>query len=206
MRPLERIAAAVIVATLSAATYAADPESAWAYSISLYGYDVPESQDYLNPNVTADHGHLHLEVRYQYEGLDTTSLWAGANFHTGEAWSFDATMMLGLVMGDLDGVAPRYRLSLSHTWFTLASEGEYFASTKSQDDNFLYSWTEASGSPTDWFRAGIAAQRTRAYQSDLSIQRGLFVGFTYKSFDAAAYVFNLGWEDPTYVLALRWDF
>ena len=195
--------AAALLASLAAA--ADDPKPAWACSVSLWGYDVPESQDYVNPNVTADRGYLHLEARYQYEALDTTSLWAGANFHAGESWSFDITAMLGGVFGDLDGVAPGYRLSLEHTWFYLASEGEYFIGTHGGEDDYLYSWTEAGGYPLSWFRLGLAAQRTRAYQSDLSIQRGAFVGFTYKSFDAAAYVFN-PFEDPTYVLALRWDF
>jgi len=200
MRGLLPLVATLLVAVAPA--IADEPE--WRYSVSAWGYDVPDSQDYVNPNVTADRGHLHLEVRYQYEALDTTSL--GANFHAGESWSFDATMMLGGLFGDLDGVAPGYRLSLEHGWFYLASEGEYFASTRAQEDSYLYGWTEAGGYPLGWFRLGLAVQRTRAYESELSVQRGAFVGFTYKSFDAAAYVFNLGWEDPTYVLALRWDF
>ncbi|HEX4822685.1 MAG TPA: hypothetical protein VFV19_00070 [Candidatus Polarisedimenticolaceae bacterium] len=193
------------LALAAAPVFADDAKPEWACSVSLWGYDVPESQDYLNPNFTADRGRLHLEVRYQYEAIDTTSVWAGANFHAGKSWSFDATAMLGGVFGDLDGVAPGYRLSLEHKWFYLASEGEYFISSHGDDGDYLYSWTEAGGYPVSWFRLGLAAQRTRAYQSDLSIQRGAYVGFTFKSFDAAAYVFN-PWDDPTYVLALRLDF
>ena len=203
MKLLFAVAASVLLAAVPAA--ADDEKTEWACSLSLWGYDVPESQDYLNPNVTADRGRLHLEVRYQYEAIDTTSVWGGANFHVGEKWTFDSTVMLGGLFGDLDGIAPGYRLSLEHEWFYLASEGEYFISSHGDEDDYLYSWSEVGGYPLHWFRLGLAAQRTRAYQSDLSIQRGAFVGFTYESFDAAAYVFN-PWDDPTYVLALRWDF
>jgi hypothetical protein len=113
--------------------------------------------------------------------------------------------MLGGVFGDVEGVAPGYRLSLTHGWFELASEGEYFIDTHDHEENYFYTWTEVAGYPVDWFRAGLAVQRTRAYESDLDVQRGPFVGFTYKALDVAGYVFN-PFDDPTYVLALRFDF
>ena len=192
---------------LAAAAQAAEEENAgWEFSASLYGYAVPDTEDYWNPNLTADRGRLHLEARYQYEAIDSWSIWAGANFSAGESWVFDATAMLGGVFGDLEGVAPGYRLSLEHGWFGLASEGEYFVDTHDSEGNYLYSWTEAWGSPTDWFRAGLAVQRTRAYETDLSIQRGVFVGFTYERLDVAGYVFNPGGDDATYVLAGRFTF
>ncbi len=206
-RPL-RILACAIVVTAAFRIHAEESgaERSWDFSASLYGYDVPDSEDFWNPNLTADHGRLHLEARTNYEAVSSTSLWAGANFSAGTSWEFHATAMLGGVFGSLEGVAPGYRLSLGHEWFSLASEGEYFIGVHAEDGNYLYSWTEAAGSPVHWFRAGLAVQRTREYASDLTIQRGAFVGFTVKRFDVAAYVFNLSWEDPTYVLALRLEF
>jgi hypothetical protein len=197
---------AAMIVVFSGAAGAEDPRPTWEFSTSLYGYDTADSKDYVNLNFTADRGRLHLEARYNYEAIDTTSVWAGANFSAGTSWVFDSTVMLGAVFGDLEGVAPGYRISLEHTWFGLASEGEYFFDTEDSEGNYFYTWTEVAGSPTEWFRAGLAVQRTRAYETDVDVQRGVFVGFTVKSFDAAAYVFNLGWDDPTYVLALRYDF
>ncbi len=201
------LAASLGLALLASPARAQDnkEEAAWAFSVSAYGYDVPDSQDYVNVNATADYGRLHLEGRYNYEAIDSGSVWVGANFHTGSNWIFDATVMAGGVFGDLEGIAPGYRLSLTRSWFGLGSEAEYFIDTHDHEGNYLYSWNEIYGSPAEWFRAGLAGQRTRVYQSDLSIQRGIFVGFTIKSFDVAAYVFNLGWEDPTYVLSMRFD-
>ena len=203
MRPIACFLAVMLIAgTISAE----DDGVKWESSASLYGYAVPDSEDYLNPNVTTDHGRLHLEGRHNYEGIGTWSLWMGANFHAGTKWSFDATAMFGGVFGDFEGLAPGYRIYLERSWFSLASEGEYFIDTHDHEGNYFYAWTEVAGAPTDWFRAGLAGQRTRAYASDLDIQRGPFVGFTYKMLDVAAYAFNLDQDDPTYVLAVRVEF
>lgn len=190
---------------IAPAASAEEPE--WAFEASIYGYDVPEGDDYLNPIVTADRGMLHLEARYNYEALDdTVSIWGGANFSVGEKWVFDSTVMLGGVLGDLEGVAPGFRLSLTRSWFELTSEAEYYIDNHDHEENFLYTWNEIAGYPLEWLRFGLAVQRTRAYETDLDIQRGPFVGFTWKSFDAAAYVFNPGSDDATYTLGLSYEF
>lgn len=67
----------------------------WAFSASAYAYFVPDSRNYVQPTVTADRRWLHLEARYNYEGLDTGSAWVGYNFHVGEKLSLDFTPMLG---------------------------------------------------------------------------------------------------------------
>ena len=49
-------------------------------------------------------------------------------------------------------------------------------------------------------------QRTRLYHTNLDIQRGILVGLSYKKVDFTTYVFNLGWTDPTVVLAVGVSF
>ncbi len=44
----------------------------------------PEDTDYGQPTVTADHGALHLEARYNDEGIGTGSAWVGWNVGVGE--------------------------------------------------------------------------------------------------------------------------
>ena len=63
------------------------------------------------PTVTADHGALHLEGRYNYEAFETGSAWVGWNFGVGEKLRLDATLMAGGVFGDTRGVAPGYHLT-----------------------------------------------------------------------------------------------
>ena len=61
-------------------------------------------------------------------------------------------------------------------------------------------------SPVDWLRAGLVAQRTRAYESELDIQRGFLVGLRYKRVEVAGHVFNPDLSKPTYVISLRVEF
>ncbi len=178
----------------------------WAFSAYVYGYIVPESRDYVNPNFTADRDWLHLEARYNYEALETGSLWVGYNFSVGEKLVLDIAPMVGGVFGNLTGVAPGYNLSLTYRRFSLSSQSEYFVDAGDSSENYFYTWSELTYSPWDWLRVGLAMQRTKAYKSDLEIQRGFLAGVSYKKADLTAYVFNLGWTDPTVVLAMGFNF
>ena len=181
-------------------------EEAWSLSASVSTYIVPNDQEYVQPTVIADRGWLHLEARYNYENLETGSAWVGYNFSGGEKLEWEFTPMLGGVFGNTTGIAPGYRLSLTYWKFELSSEGEFVFDTGSSEGNFFYNWSELSISPVDWFRFGLVGQRTRAYQTDVDIQRGLLVGFSYKKIDFTTYVFNLDHGKPTWVFAVGVSF
>ena len=183
----------------------ADPNR-WSFSFAASGYLVPENQSYFSPNFSADHKWLHLEARYNYENQQTGSLWAGYNLSFGDKLVFTATPMLGAVFGNTSGIAPGYELSLTYKKVALSSEGEYVFDTKNDAGSFFYSWNELTYAPTDWFHAGLVAQRTRAYHTSLDVQRGVSVGFSHRNVDFTTYVFNAGWTDPTVVLALGFKF
>jgi hypothetical protein len=174
----------------------------WSFSASVLGYLVPDDRDFAQPTFTADRDWLHIEARYNYEELQTGSAWVGVNFSFGEELTFDFTPMVGGVFGDLNGVAPGYKATLSWWKLELYSEGEYVIDVDDHEGNFFYTWSELSLAPVDWFRFGIVAQRTRAYETDLEVQRGFLVGFSLEPVDFTAYVLNLGWDDPTFVLSL----
>ena len=192
--------------TNSPAELSPSSSNLWAFYASVYGYIVPESRDYVNPNFTADHGALHLEARYNYEALETGSLWVGYNLSFGEKLVFEIAPMLGGVFGDLTGIAPGYNLLLSYKRFSLSSQSEYFFDPGNSSGNYFYTWSELTYSPWDWLRAGMVVQRTKAYKSDLDIQRGFLVGVSYKRVDFTTHVFNLGWTDPTVVLSIGFTF
>jgi hypothetical protein len=178
----------------------------WAFSASAYTYFLPEADDYVQPTFTADRASLHLEARYNYEDLATGSVWLGFNFAGGEKIEWTFTPMVGGVFGGTDGVAPGYKGSLGWRKLELYSEGEYVFDTEDSANSFFYNWSEVTFAATEWFRFGIVGQRTRAYQSDRDIQRGLLVAFTYKRLDVAGYLFNPDDSQPIVVVALRIDF
>jgi hypothetical protein len=205
-----RVAAQGTTATPKALQPGADVESddhrAWSYSASLFGYFVPDDQDYAQPTFAADHDRLHLEARYNYEALNTGSAWLGYAFSGGKKLHVDLTPMLGGVFGDLHGLAPGYELTLSWSRLELDSEGEYFFDFEDDTEDFFYNWSELYMTPAAGWRAGLAVQRTRAYQTSLDLQRGFLAGASFESVDLTAYVFNLGWENPTVVIAVEVGF
>jgi len=181
-------------------------EKSWAFALSAATYIVPNDQEYVQPTITADRDWLHLEARYNYENLETGSVWVGYNLSGGERLGWEFTPMLGGVFGNTTGIAPGYKGLLSWWKLELYSEGEYVFDTGNSAGSFFYSWTELSVSPVDWFRFGLVGQRTRAYQTDVDIQRGLLAGFSYKKLDFTTYVFNLDRDRPTWVFSVGVSF
>lgn len=178
----------------------------WAFSISGYAYFPPEDDAYLQPTVTADHDWLHLEARHNYEALESASLWVGYNFSVGEKVTFEGTALMGGVFGATVGVAPGYKAALSWTKLALYSEGEYLFDTNDSADSFFYAWSELTWSPIAWCRLGLVGQRTRVFESDRDIQRGVLVGFSSERVAFTTYVFNLDERSPTAVVALGVSF
>jgi hypothetical protein len=177
-------------------------EKKWSFSASVYAYFVPDSREYVQPTFTADRDWLHLEARYNYEDLETGSVWVGYNFSGGEKLAWEFTPMLGGVFGNTTGIAPGYKGSLSWWKLELSSEGEYVWDTGDRSGSFFYNWSELTLSPVDWFRFGLVTQRTRVYETDRDVQRGLLAGFSFKRVDLTAYVFNLDDSRPTVVAAI----
>ena len=173
----------------------------WSFYASAYTYLVPDDDDYLQPTFAADRGWLHLEGRVNYEDLDTGSAWIGYNLSVGDELALEITPMLGVVFGNTTGIAPGYKGSLGWRWLELYSESEYVVDTEESDESFLYTWSELTVAPADWWRGGLVVQRTKVYDTAFDIQRGLLAGVTLGRVDLTAYVLNPD-EDTTVVLAV----
>jgi hypothetical protein len=206
LRRLGPIAAAVLLAGRGALAQETADDKAWSFYASGYAYILPGNEDYFQPTFTADHDWLHLEARYNYEGYETGSIWAGYNFSVGKKVTFEGTAMLGAAFGGTDGVAPGYKATLSWTKLVFYSEGEYLFDTNASSDSFFYAWSELSWAPVEWCRLGLVGQRTKVYETDRDIQRGILLGFSSERVDFTAYWFNIDERSPTVVLALGVSF
>jgi hypothetical protein len=114
--------------------------------------------------------------------------------------------MLGGVFGNTTGIAPGYKGSLSWWKLGLYSEGEYVVDTGNSDNSFFYNWSELTLSPLGWFKFGMVTQRTRLYQTDRDVQRGILAGVMFKHVDFTAYVLNPDESKPTVVVAVSFHF
>ena len=192
------------VARVSAQTETSVP--AWTFESSIYTYFLPDEGNYAQPTIATDRDWFHLEARVNYEDLNTGSIWVGYNFSGGDTVEWALTPLVGGVFGQTDGVAPGYSGSLSWRRLEFYSEGEYVFDAHDTANSFFYSWSELTFAPADWLRAGLVTQRTRVYETEREIQRGLLVGVSYKNLEAATYFFNPDDSKPVVVLSVAFSF
>ncbi len=182
------------------------PANPWEFNLTVSGYIVPDGESYAQPTFMGDRGKLHVEARYNYEAQQTGSLWVGYNWSVGKKLTLEATPMVGGVFGDVNGVAPGLKFTVTRKKVELYSENEYVVDAATMAGNFFYTWTQLTYSPAKWFKGGYVVQRTRAYQTPLSIQRGLLAEFTYKKTQFTTDVFDLVEATPTVVLTIGYSF
>ena len=197
--PSAAMAAALLVPVLACAApdsgdVPSPPSAAsapgWAFSATGMYYFPPDEDNFLLVIATADRGSLHLEARYNYEALDTGSLFAGWTFSGGDKLTYELTPMLGAVFGDTRGIAPGFEASLAYGIADFYIEAEYLHDSENHEDSYTYAWSELGFSPLEWLRFGLVGQRTRVYSSDLDIQRGGFAQIISGKVTLGLYVFN----------------
>ena len=182
-------------------------EEAWSYEAAAYGYLFQGGDgDFVLPIVRADRGALHLEARYNYEDRRTGSLFGGWTFSFGDKTTLDVTPMLGAVFGNTDGVAPGLELYFEWGPLEYYSESEVVFDLHDEASSFFYNWSELTGRPLKWLRAGLALQRTRVYETDRDVQWGAVAGFSFWKMEVGAYYFNPGGEEPFGILSAAISF
>jgi hypothetical protein len=174
--------------------------SGWAFAATGYYYALDDQDNYFAAIATADRDALHLEARYNYEALDSASLFAGWTFAGGNAVSWEITPIIGAVMGSKHGIAPGFEASAAHGIVDFYIEAEYVYDLDARDDSFTYAWSELGVAPLAWLRFGLVGQRSRAHESERDIQRGGFAQLTSGRFTLGAYVFNPDDSDDRFAI------
>ena len=173
--------------------------------MQAFGTFVPDDGDYIMPIASADRGSLHLEARYNYEELHTGSAWVGWTFGGGEKVEWEVTPMAGAIFGDLDGFGAGWEMSLNWRKLEFYSESEFVWDSSGHDGNFFYNWSELTVAPTDKFRLGLVAQRTRIPHFGRDLTPGLLAGGTIGKAELGAYAFDTE-GGPTYMVSIALDF
>ena len=78
--------------------------------------------------------------------------------------------------------------------------------TGDSSDSFFYNWSELTIAPWDWVRFGLVTQRTRLYEADREIQRGLLLGFAYRMLTLTGYLLDPDESRPTFIVGLLGEF
>jgi hypothetical protein len=152
-----------------------------------------------------DRGSLHLEARYQYEDRATVSAWAGWSFATGTELELTVVPMVGVVAGRTQGWAPGLEASLAWNTFELYSENEYVFDAEGAEGDYFYDWSQLSWDAQEWLTLGLSVQRTRMYDSELEIERGVFAAARRGPAELSVFAFNLDGEEAFAIVALGVD-
>jgi len=167
----------------------------WELSGTVLYSDPPGSEDRLTPILYANRGQLHLEARYNYEDLETGSVWVGWNCESGEELTTTVTPMFGVVAGETDGIAPGLELDMGWKGFSWYAEAEYLIGLDDRDDDFFYMWSTLTYGFTDWLDAGLVTERTKLVDTDYSVQRGLALQLHKGGVGLSLYAYNIGTDD-----------
>lgn len=183
----------------------ADDGEGWTLTPSLLTILYTDTIALWNPAFNADHGNLHLEARYQWEDWRTASVWAGRWFSFGKALRVDVAPMAGVAFGYTTGVAPGMLVEAEWKRLSFYSSSEYLIDAEDQANNFTYTWNEVAVD-LDHLLVGVVTQRTRTFDTELDLQRGLLLIREQGALTFGMYLFNIGWTDPTVAFTLSYGF
>lgn len=177
-----------------------EQKEAWQYNAAINAYAFSDAL-IINPVITADWKALHLEGRYNYEDVQTASLFAGYTINAGKKFTMELTPMLGVALGQTDGIIPALELNLAYGAFNWYNESEYLLNT-SGGDHFFYAWSEFTYYPLDWLMIGLATARTKLYETELTWQRGFGLGYVRDQWNVTGYLMNLGFDESFFYFSV----
>lgn len=180
--------------------------SAWSFAASALHYILPVEKDFTIFIGSADYKALHLEARYNYEDLNTVSVFGGYRFETGYSFILGVTPMAGFVFGNTDGVIPGLELDMTWRKLDFYAESEYVIDFAGSENNYFYTWSELAITPLKHIRTGISANRTRLYQTELDLQRGVFVQYSFWELTTGVHYFNPLSSNDFFIATLDYEF
>jgi hypothetical protein len=197
----------LVALKLSAQEKSTDSTSSqWNFSAWTEVFIIPDEKDIFNPTFYARHNLLHFEGRYNYEDRNTVSLWAGRKFEFGTPVEFVFVPMAGVILGNINGMAPGLETEIIYRKLDFYSESEYVIDFESSENNFFYMYSELAIRPIESLRTGIMAQRTKLLETEREIQRGLFAEYYFRKFRAGIFYFSPFSSGSFWIASVSVDF
>ena len=173
-------------------------------SLEQYHY-VGKSQPYVFMPVATflSNRNWYAEARYNYEELQTFSLYLGKSFTGDNRLSYSLTPVIGAAIGRFEGISTGLNIELEYDKFFFSAQSQYSKSTpkgKGSDD-FFYSWSELGYQPLNWLYAGASFQHTYTDYEKL-IEPGALVGFSFGRYSIPVYGFDLLNNERYFIIGL----
>lgn len=150
---------------------------------------------------------LYAEARYNYEDINTGSVYAGRSFEGGKKWEYSITPMLGWVFGRYKGFSAATNAEVDYGRFNFSGQLQYTINNKNRNENFFYNWSELSYQFFDKLYGGVSIQQTALYKNSLGTETGLLLGYSSGKITVPVYLFNPLKNNRNLVLGLiiEWE-
>ena len=192
---MKLIFSAFTLVVLPTALYAQDQtdstETNWSATAAAYCYFI--SGEELHPTIiaTADHKSLHLEARYNYEDVNTVSVFAGYTWEKSSSkFDLNITPMAGISAGNTNGVLPGLEIDASFSKLNFYSENEYMLDFTGKENNFFYSWTQLSTPVLKNTQVGLISESLRWYKTKFDLQKGVYIEYAKRNITLDLYYYN----------------
>ena len=150
---------------------------------------------------------LHTEIGFCEDDVNTFSAKVGYNFSGGGKLQFRVTPLIGFMVGKSYGLLPGASLELDYGKFTFTGSSSIIIySSAKRDESYIYGSYELDYAITDFLYVGIAAARTKLYQTKRSLDPGFGTGLTLGDFTLSGYVYDLFLGTPFYTASLSYSF
>lgn len=148
---------------------------------------------------------IYTEMRYNYEELNTASVYIGKSFSKDGSISYVVTPMLGIVFGKFNGGSLAMNLELEHKKIFASMQTQYTISKDAVGNNFFFTWAEVGYEPVKWFFTGVSTQLTKMYNKNIAPEYGILAGFKIKKITIPIYVFNALSKDQNFIIGINAD-
>lgn len=148
---------------------------------------------------------VYAELRYNYEDVQTISLYGGKTFAGGKGLEFSLTPMLGYSVGKFTGLSLATNTELEWRKVYLSSQTQYSVATKKGISDFFFSWSEIGYNISNTLFGGLAIQYTLQdglHQAD----PGFVAGINFRNISIPLYVFSPFKSGQYFVLGLNYEF
>lgn len=193
-------------ATLLAQEIGVDHEKNWSASAAGYYYFIQNEKTYPTLIGTADINALHIEARYNYEDINTASLFGGWTWEKNGKLSLSFTPIIGFSVGNTMGFLPGLECSASYSKLNFYSENEYMLDFTGKENYFFYSWTQLSANILKNMQVGVLAESLRFYRTKFDVQRGVYAELSVGNFTFDLYYFNAFTDYDFAMLSLTFEF
>jgi len=146
------------------------------------------------------------EARYNYDELETFSLYAGRTFMNSGLLSWSATPVIGGLIGKMTGGSVGLNMDMDFDKLFLSSQSQYSFSMDERKDRFFFSWSELGYQATPWLFGGMAMQQTNLYKALGTLETGYMLGFSLRNWTIPFYIFSPADKNQVHiVMGLNWE-